>query len=386
MWRVWVVCGAVVWLTTIVASGAINFVAASQFGKTATEALAFGGLAISADIWKAVGPVFVAALWRAKRLSASVIAGLVWICCFAFALSAAIGLAAQNRNQVTAGREGVGITYRSTEKELRELEDQRSRLRTQRSSAEVQAAVDAALTQPSGPGTVGTLSNGCMKDHWRTRKDCSNVARLRQELASAIEAERLGAEIKRLREEAIFLRERGGLSKADPQGELISRLTFGFVAVSDVSLGVVLLLAVMVELISAFAPLVVQEYASIRRKSGLVALRRDASREVAPMRDPTRLLSATEDLFEFIADRVVPRARGAVSIESLFQNYLEWCRALGFVGMSREVFLRCFESIAKSDLGGRVYRKGNDYYGIRLLARELVTAGRGRRVRGKNSL
>ncbi len=36
----------------------INFVAASQYGKTDIEALAFGALAISADVWKATGPVF----------------------------------------------------------------------------------------------------------------------------------------------------------------------------------------------------------------------------------------------------------------------------------------------------------------------------------------
>jgi hypothetical protein len=386
VWRVWVVCGAAVWLTTIVASGAINFVAASQYGKSAIEALAFGGLAISADIWKATGPVFVAALWRAKRRSASLIAGLVWVCCFTFALSAALGLAAQNRSQLTAGSEGIGITYRSTEKELRELEDQRSRLGAQRSPGEVQAAIEASMARPAGAGTVGTLSTSCTKDHWRTRTACGDVARLRQELASANEAERLETQIRRLQHKASLLRGRGVLSDADPQGELISRLTFGFLDVSDVGLGLVLLLAVMVELISAFAPLVVQEYASIRRKSRLAVPRRAVSSDVAPARDTARLLPPTGGLFEFIADRVVPRARSAVSIENLFQDYSQWCRTLRLACESREVFLSRFETIAKSDLGGRVYRKGNEYYGFRLSSRPQATIGRRRSVRRKNSL
>lgn len=366
MWRVWVACGAAVWLTTIVTSGAINFVAASQYGKTTIEALAFGGLAISADIWKATGPVFVAALWRAKRRSASVIAGLVWVCCFTFALSAAMGLAAQNRTQLTAEREGVGITYRSKEKELRDLEVQRSRLGTQRSPAEVHAAIEVSLARPVSTGTVDILSKSCTKDHWRTRIACSDVAQLRQQLASSTEAERLDTQIKRARDEATFLRERGALSDADPQAVLISRLTFGFLAVPDVGLGLVLLLAVMVELISAFAPLVVQEYASIRRKSGSAAPRRGVSRAVAPVRDQAYLLSSTGDLFEFIADRVRPRSRGAVSVEILFQDYVQWCRKLRFGNMPRDVFLTRFETIAKSDLGGRVYRKGDAFRGLGL--------------------
>jgi hypothetical protein len=67
VWRLGAALGFLVWVTTIGASATINYLAGAQYGRTDIEIKVFAALGVAADIWKAVGPLFIVALWRDRR-------------------------------------------------------------------------------------------------------------------------------------------------------------------------------------------------------------------------------------------------------------------------------------------------------------------------------
>ena len=390
MWRLWIALGWLVWLGTIVASGAINYLAGYQFGRAPAEAQVFAILGVSADAWKAIGPIFILSLWRGGSSLVSTLAASVWVACFLFAVSAALGLAAQNRSAVTGNREAVKLSYESANKELSEVERQRERIGATSAPAEIQSAIDAVSARATdGRGTVGSLSDNCGKDTWRTRAACAEVAQLRHDLATATEARRLGERMVELNRDLKRLRDHGGSLESDPQAQLISRLSSGYIAPGDVGLGIVLLLVVMVELISALAPVVLYEAASVyRATSAAVAAGRGLSRADAPHRDGAVTLRPIGDILEYLCAQIIPDTGGSVAAQALFNDYAAWCAACGFSVSDGDRFFASVDRIVEDDLGGQVQKRGSNYFGFRLRAKRSAIAppGRGSKVRGKDSL
>ena len=64
------------------------------------------------------------------------------------------------------------------------------------------------------------------------------------------------------------LRERGAMKPADPQAELLARLSRGWLSPHDIGPGLSLLLAVTIELVSAFGPTVLSNYAEATECDG----------------------------------------------------------------------------------------------------------------------
>ena len=195
MWWVWVALGACVWLATIAASGAVNYLAGFQFGRSAAEAHVFAVLGVCADAWKALGPIFIVTLPRERRFLPAALAFAVWIVCLTFAVSAALGLVAQNRSALTGGRELVHYSLESASEDLALLQRKRAALGDVGAPGEYRAAIDAALAVALHGGTVATISVSCSKDNLRTRVACAHIAELRSTLARGIEAEKLESRI-----------------------------------------------------------------------------------------------------------------------------------------------------------------------------------------------
>jgi hypothetical protein len=366
VWRVPVAFGFLIWVATMVASGAVDYLAGYQFGRTPAEAQVFAVLGASADAWKALGPISIVALWRASRFVSGVLALLVWIVCFTFAVTAALGLVAQNRSALTSTREDVRASYAAIARSLGELKSRRDRIGTVPSPAEVRAQIAAALAVPLVGGTVGSLSHDCDKDVWRARVPCADVARLRQTLAASMQAARLDAEIAQRGDELSKLRRRGGTRDVDPQATLISRLTFDRIPAADVGRMIMLILVAMVEVISAFAPVVLREFIAVHRAPPQpVVPGRDESGLVAAARD-LPLPATTGNLFEYLAGRVVPDMHGSVSEPALFSDYKEWCRSLEYVPLKFSAFAQRLDDIGARELGGRIWRKRKNVYGLRL--------------------
>jgi hypothetical protein len=361
MWRIWLGLGACVWLATIASSAAINFLAGHHLGRTPAEALVFGILGVGADVWKALGPIFIVTLWRARQRSAAALASLVWLVCFLFAVSASLGLTAENRQARAGAREALHLDYLAAQRELADVDARRAAISERRTTQEIEQAIAAVMARPlAGHGTVASLSLACHKDMWRTRAACLEVAGLRVALAAASEREKLEAEASRLARRISTLQTAGAREETDAQASLISRLSFGRIAVGDVNLVVVLLLAAMVELISAFAPVVLHEYARARRRQHAVVDGRDVSRH------DTQGPGRPDHVYEFIAARVVPDVSGRVARRAVIDDYEAWCRSRGSLMLTRDSFASALEQIFVKDLAGKVRADGEHYVGFRL--------------------
>ncbi|MGE0856401.1 MAG: hypothetical protein AB7L18_09985, partial [Hyphomicrobiaceae bacterium] len=279
--------------------------------------------------------------------------------CASFAITAALGLAAQNRSGVVGNREATALTYRSTVEQLDELKRRRATISETRRPDEIDRAIDVVFMRPIGrAGTVALLSGNCTKDHWRTRAACAEVAELKADRASAAEAAHLDEEISKLRTKISRLRERGGSLEADPQAQLIARLTRGLLAAEDVDLAVVLLTVAMIEIISAFAPVVLYDYAAIGRFDA-VATGRDTSRSTEALRE-------TPDIYEYMAARIEPDDRAHVTTVSLFSDFRDWCEGKNCEVPPPSLFAETLDAICERDLGGCVQKTATGYRGFRL--------------------
>ena len=375
MLRVAVVCGGILWFLTIAASAAMNAFAGYAFGRTPIEGYIFATLGIAADGWKALAPVYLVSLTRARRPIVSAAAALLWIACFTYAVSSALGLAAQNRLAATGGREAIAASLAAVSAELSELKLRRARIQITRSPEEIDAAIAAALSQASGDhGTIGTLSNDCVKDTAKTRMPCTAIAALRTERASASEAQRLEARINELAHDAARLTEQGGKGETDPQARVIATILQGMLTVKQVDLGLLLSLVIMVELVSAFGPLVLTEFA---RAEG-IEIRPGATGRSARCR-PDAGIVPVGTVFEYMAENVGPAPKGTVTVPALTQSYEFWCQWRRLAVLPTETFLEDFERICRDELDGRVQRHGDHFEGLELtasapLAVRMVTA------------
>lgn len=370
MWRLWLILGSAVWLATIGASAAMNYLAGAQLGRTPAEVQVFGLLGVAADIWKALGPLFIVALWRGRRRIASLLAAAVWVVCFAVASSAALGLAAQVRGATVGSRQGAINDYVAMERELADVERKRASRSNVRSSQEIESAIEQVLSRPiPGRGTVRSISEGCSKDYARTREACAEVAALGTDRAVALERQRLDKRAQVLREELARLRERGALgSSADPQAMLIERLTFGRLPAADVGLAVTLMIVVMIELVSAFAPLVMQEYVALNAARDAAVERKlpAAARRRRRRRAKRAEIGARGEVYDYLARRIRPDELGRVPGDALFDDYVDWCRKVGRAAIERDAFHAAVNQIARADLDGKIARHGDFYHGLAL--------------------
>lgn len=382
MWRAWAILGALIWLATIVSSGSMNYLAGYELGRSPIEANVFAVLGVSADIWKAIGPIFIATLWRSKKVIAASLASVVWIVCFVFAVSAALGLAARNRSAVLGGHEVIHASFESVLGEIAQLEERRRALGDVGLPAEREAAVALELARPVPGGTVGSLSENCTKDHWRAREGCAVIASLRRDLAKAIEGHRLDVRIDELRKASDDLRQRGATREIDPQAKLIARLSLGHLPIDDVGLMLTLVLVAMVELISAFVPVVIHVFVALMDTDAEQRAKGETGRAwVGDTEDAREVLSseprvaqlpppraAVGDVYEYIAARLEPDAAGDVSIMVLHADYVRWCARQEMQALETFEFASELDRIGESDLAGRIARRGDRYRGLRLRA------------------
>lgn len=373
MWRVWALLGAVVWIATITTSASINYLAGYQFGESQLESRIFALLGLSADVWKAIGPIFILTLWRARRPVPAGLAASVWIFCFIFAVSAALGLAARNRGAVIGEREDLQLSYQDVEQELAAAEQRRAALGSIASPAEKDAAIAAALARALPGGTVGSLSDNCSRDLARTRSTCATIALLRQDLEKSKEAAALDEQVSNLRQKRDEYRAKGARRDTDPQSRLIASLSGGFIPADDVSLILILVLVTMVELVSAFAPVVIHEFVLSARAPTAVATRRrpvSGAHKIAGQKPPAIELKAVAaeegDVLEYLAERIEPDPDARVPVDDAIGDYLRWCAEGGKRALREAEFVKRLDRIGGRELEGKIFRNGGEYIGFKL--------------------
>jgi hypothetical protein len=311
----------------------------------------------------------------AKARRAAVLISLTWIVCLSFSVSSAI-VYVQERSALTSGREVQHASLQDAERELREIEQKLKSIGQSQSVAQVEAEIAAlfalpVLTAERVRGTVATLSLNCTKHDARTAQGCAGIAKLRTDLAGAVENARLEERATQLRNSIRSLRATGGSSAPDPVGEFWAWLTRGLLSVRDVGFGLPLAFAVMIEMVSAFGPFGIVAFAENmhggprRDMSGRVLPEPDVSRHHLDAAEPA---GAVGEIIAYIAERTEPAdSGGGLGLEELLTDYGTWCKQGNFVALARKEFIRAFDRLrASPELEGSIKKFGNRYFGIAL--------------------
>ena len=124
------------------------------------------------------------------------------------------------------------------------------------------------------------------------------------------------------------LRKRGAKKPADPQAELLARLSRGWLSPHDIGPGLSLLLAVTIELVSAFGPTVLSNYAEATECDG------------------EKGSKAVGLVINYLAERIEPAANTeTVSESALFTDHAAWCHASGRVALAIPEFVAGFDQL-----------------------------------------
>ncbi len=183
--------GALVAVGFLLASAVMNYLFGSHLGRTPLEGKVYASVSVLAVLCNALCPFFLSWGREGKRYAVAFAAGLLWTLCLTYSITSALGFAAENRTALTGNRETIQSDYASAGRRLAGLE-----------------ATRAAYQRPP------------------------------RELEDRID---------RLRLEVSELRKQGGMAETDPQGQLLSKLSFGAIDKDSIRFILVALFAVMVE-------------------------------------------------------------------------------------------------------------------------------------------
>ena len=366
----------------------LNYLYNFSIGQTPEKAEIFARASVVADIWKGLGPVFIYALLRNRKPWPALAGALVWVACFAWGVSSALGLVAQDRMAITGGRETLHASYADTRKELDEKEAKRKSIQARRSSAEVEAAIAVVLARPISRGTVGQITASCAKPD-RSIEACGEVAFLRQELAGAVEAQRLDQRIADLRHQVSQLRDRGATSATDPQAEFLSWLSVGTFSSKDIGFGLILLVGAVIEVVSAFGLGVVVAYADATRAPLVThaVSTMNAASTLAPSRNGRTIVvdsTAVGTVMEYLTRRTeLAAANVGVELTDLFADYTSWCRERAFSAMTLTEFRSEFDLLCqRPEISGKILAADDRYYGIRLISNQVVRLPARKKIKG----
>jgi hypothetical protein len=352
---VFLIIGAVATAAMLGISMRLNFLFGYSLGQTPEKALVFGWVSVISDAWKGLGPIFVRELFRAGRGWSAAGAASIWSVCFVYSVTSALGVAIEDRSNRTGSRETIVMNYEETVAEAKRLKEKRKGLRAHRPAPELEAAINALLLSPVESyqrirGTIAGVSNNCQRPDTRTAEACARVARLREEFAVANEERDLDRRLSELTGQVQQLRERGAMKAADPQAELFARLSGGRLSPDDIGPGLSLLLAVTIELVSAFGPAVLSSYW-----------------EATACDDGKPRGKATGLVIDYLADCVEPATNTDMLSESaLYTGYVAWCRASGLAAVSAGEFVTGFDQLRAENGLAKIRKRKGGYCGIRL--------------------
>jgi hypothetical protein len=346
----------------------VNFLFGYALGQTPERAEVFGWVSVISDFWKALGPIFIVALFRAKK-SAAVVASFIWAACLLYSITSAVGAAIEDRSSRAGNRETIVMDYDEFTAEAKLLEEKRSDLRKHRPAPIVEAAITALLMRPvessrRAPSTIGEVSANCQHTDQRATDACAEVAQLREELATAKEENDLNREIAKLKAKARELRERGAIKSSDPQADLLAGLTGGWLSPRDVGRALALLLAMTIEFVSAFGPIVLKSYAEATERCHTA--RRDKASAATSLEKPAETPGLVID---YLAERIEPGTNtDTLSQSALYADYAAWCRSSNLAALSARDFVTSFDQLRAENGLAKIRKRKSSYCGIRLAA------------------
>lgn len=195
-----------------------------------------GGMSV---LLAAIAVMAAEGAFRQRNLALASIATLTAVICIGYNLTAALGAASHGR----AVKQAEG----DTRQQVQQLEARRAALSVSKPSAAVEAELNGLRQQPAWTSTRGCVDATLPA----SRMFCTQYADVQARLAVTVQAEQLDAQIGALRERPMI---------GDAQGENIAALLgHAGMVVTPAGVGLMLntLLAVLVEIIAAFGPVII---------------------------------------------------------------------------------------------------------------------------------
>ena len=244
----------------IAASAYMNWLFMTSLGREANEKQVFGMVSLAVSGFLAVLPVLIIWAVKGKQWLAASVGVVLFVVCATVSGSSAVGFAASNRGETVGARDTVTSKFESDQAELADAETRLKELPQTRLASVVAQDIEAAKQHRYwSASTECTASAGVLQ-----RDFCDGYFKLKKELASANEREKLRGRIDTLRADLNTLRDKGAGRESDAQAAVIGRLLG--VGKGRAQEGLALLLAFVVELMAGFGFYVATSHLMHRRE------------------------------------------------------------------------------------------------------------------------
>lgn len=369
------VLGVLAAAVLLLVSAAMNWRFGYSLGKSELDSQLLGLASAAADGLKALIPFFLFAALRTKQWPQAMAAALLWVVCLGYSLTSALGFSALNRADTQGARQVQAVAFADLQTELEKVRERMNWVPQHRPAATVSAEMEALKQNKRWAST-----NGCSEaTASASRAFCEQYHQLGAELAAATEADKLQARIDQIRSQLATTTTAVALAGADPQAEVLSKLSGQHQEIVQTALTV--MVAILVELGSslgffvAFSTWKVYE----RREDAMpvpvvtttaepvVAAEPAAVAAAVPSandnRTVARLVAPETDVEKFYKDRITTAEGSSLTATALYEDYCDWCEEAGKEPMALPTFGRQFGELGvhKAKIAGRIR-----YIGIRL--------------------
>ena len=204
----------------VAVSATMNALFLSSLGRTPTEVALLAAVSLASDVVKAVLPVIMLRAVMIRAWTAGFAATVMLVVVVALSLASGTGFAALTRGAAIVSREGQAERLVTQQRDLAEIERRIEALASSRPAAVIEQELNAAALDRRWQS-----SNACSETSTTsTRLFCTDVLKLRGELATAKEHDKLLEQRQTLRTGIEVLRATGAGIDADPQSSAIADL------------------------------------------------------------------------------------------------------------------------------------------------------------------
>ena len=350
------ILGVVAALVLLGVSAAMNWRFGFGLGRTTFDSEIYGTASAAADGLKALLPFFIFVAFRKKNWSQTAAASVLWAVCLTYSMTSSLGFAALNRTDTIGARTAQAEAYQDLRADLKRATDKFSWMPEHRPFGMVESEMAAMQQNVRWTATAGCLDVTSA----RSRTFCSGYHKLGAELAVGQEANKLEARIAVTRAKLETLPRDAIVASADPQAEVLSKLT-GLDS-DTIQLGLIMLVAILVEVGSSLGLYVAFSQWNIYDRHNSFVNGNAKGRSDEDTSTP-RLVAPETDVEGFHRERIIIANGSHLTATTLYEDYCGWCEAHSKEPMALPTFGRQFGDLGvqKAKINGRIR-----YIGIRL--------------------
>ena len=318
--------GVVLAFCFLAASAAMNWRYGVSLGRTEFDQLTFGGVSVTADLFKASLPFFIFWSTNNRRLVVSFAACGLWLLCTAYSVTSGLGFAALNRGDTASFREDQIDQRTDIEHAQTNARERLKLLSAARPEATIEAEIEGLKTDKKWART-SQCKKATLND---SRVYCQQYHELQGELGTARVANNVRAKIIKLERRVTEMRKNGLQRDADPQANILSKLLQ--IDLSTVSMSLIVLVAILVEAGSGLGLFVALNHGGI-------------SETKRHMRNSEQKASDEGDIARYAVSRLRLAHGKDLEVSALYTDYRKWCSAKGYSATNKHIFETTFSTL-----------------------------------------